>query len=469
MIQWAALSSNSFTPQICIVGSGPAGFYTAQSILKNNKSVHVDIYEKLPAPYGLVRYGVAPDHPDVKNVIHTFEETANRRRCQFLGNVNVGKDISIDELRECYHAVILTYGAADDKLLEIPGEDAQNVLSAKSFVGWYNGLHEDAQLNPDLSCETAVIIGVGNVALDVSRILLTPVSLLEKTDICAHALEALRSSKVKQVYTIGRRGPLQVSFTIKEFREMIQLAGCRSHFNKDDFVGMKDVIGSLKRPRKRLTELLTNSALDGPSEKINDVIKNWHLKLLRTPLEVITNDEDDENRKVTGIRLGINKLESVSENAKCLPTGKTETLDCGLILRSTGYKSASIDHGIPFDDRNCIIPNNNGRVADRPGLYCSGWISTGPVGVILNTMSNSFQTGASVSEDLRNGVLGSGHKLGNEEICRIIGRKGVRPVFYEEWIRVNDEEVVRGEKVGKPREKIVKLREMLNIAWHNHV
>lgn len=208
-------STQETTPQICVVGSGPAGFYTAQHLLKHHTRAHVDIYEKQLVPFGLVRFGVAPDHPEVKNVINTFTQTARSDRCAFRGNVVVGRDVSVPELREAYHAVVLSYGAEDHQALEIPGEELPGVVSARAFVGWYNGLPENQKLAPDLSCDTAVILGQGNVALDVARILLTPPEHLEKTDITESALGVLRQSRVKTVWIVGRRGPLQVAFTIK--------------------------------------------------------------------------------------------------------------------------------------------------------------------------------------------------------------------------------------------------------------
>ncbi|KAG1701372.1 NADPH:adrenodoxin oxidoreductase, mitochondrial [Nymphon striatum] len=433
-----SFSSNSFTPQICIVGGGPAGFYTASQILKHHKQAHVDIYEKLPAPYGLVRYGVAPDHPEVKNVIHAFETTANNNRCAFLGNVNVGKDISMQELQKNYHAVVLAYGAETDKIIDIPGEDAQNVLSARAFVGWYNGLPENFDLNPDLSSETAVIVGMGNVALDVARILLSPISLLEKTDISEHALEILRNSKVKNVYIVGRRGPLQVAFTIKELREMIDMPDCETVIDEEYVKNL---------PNKYEANPLNNRKTHKLSQ-----------------MAIMSTDSCEHCFNSIPFLL----QEDSSENPRYIQTGKFENIECGLVIRSIGSVSSNIDATLPFDENKGIIPSKDHRVGGYPGLYCSGWVGSGPVGVILNTMSNSFRTGDIVIEDLDKGILGSDQRGGKEEIARVIGRKGVRPVLFEEWIRVDQEEVKRGEKSGKPREKMIKTREMLNFAWHKH-
>ncbi|KAE8576835.1 hypothetical protein XENTR_v10004337 [Xenopus tropicalis] len=234
-----SFSSVSPTPHICIVGSGPAGFYTAQHILRHNPQAQVDIYEKLPVPFGLVRFGVAPDHPEVKNVINTFTQTARSERCTFLGNVTVGRDVTVEELQGAYHAVVLSYGAEDKRELGIPGEELPGVHSARDFVGWYNGLPDNRHLHPDLSCDTAVILGQGNVALDIARILLSPVDILRKTDITQTALDALSQSRIRRVWMVGRRGPLQVAFTIKELREMINLPETRPKLDPADYVGLE--------------------------------------------------------------------------------------------------------------------------------------------------------------------------------------------------------------------------------------
>ncbi len=361
---------------VCVVGSGPAGFYCAQQILKSPGVDRVDILERLPVPFGLVRYGVAPDHPEVKNVESTFTQTARDPKANFVGNVSLGEDVSVAELRGMYDAVVLAYGAAKDRKLGIPGEDLGNVVSARSFVGFYNGLPEESGLDVDLSHENAAVVGLGNVALDVARILLTPVDILKKTDITERALAALAESRVKNVYVVGRRGPLHVSFTIKELREMVNLAGCRPVFDPSDFDGVKEAVSRLKRPRKRLTELLAKTALDEPTKKQTDVWgnaeKSWQLKLLRTPLEVLPSPSD--STRCGGLKVGINKLvgDELSESQEISATGESEVLDCGLVLRSIGYQSVKVDEGIPFDEARGVVPNVDGRV--EPGLYCAGWL-----------------------------------------------------------------------------------------------
>nr|KAF6456028.1 ferredoxin reductase [Rousettus aegyptiacus] len=428
-------STQEQTPQICVVGSGPAGFYTAQHLLKHHARAHVDIYEKQLVPFGLVRFGVAPDHPEVKNVINTFTQTARSDRCAFYGSVVVGRDVTVPELRAAYHAVVLSYGAESHQTLEIPGEELPGVFSARAFVGWYNGLPENRELAPDLSCDTAVILGQGNVALDVARILLTPPEHLEKTDITEAALGALRQSRVKTVWIVGRRGPLQVAFTIKA-----------------------------PRPRKRLMELLLRTATEKPGaeEAARQALASraWGLRFFRSPQQVLPSPD---GQQVAGIRLAITRLEGVGEATWAVPTGDTEDLPCGLVLSSVGYKSRPIDPSVPFDPKLGIIPNMEGRVVDVPGLYCSGWVKRGPTGVIATTMTDSFLTSQALLQDLKAGLLPSGPRPGYSAVEALLSSRGVRPVSFSDWEKLDAEEVSRGQGAGKPREKLLDPQEMLRL------
>nr|XP_035157605.2 NADPH:adrenodoxin oxidoreductase, mitochondrial isoform X1 [Callithrix jacchus] len=471
-------STQETTPQICVVGSGPAGFYTAQHLLKQHPQAHVDIYEKQPVPFGLVRFGVAPDHPEVKNVINTFTQTAHCGRCAFWGNVEVGRDVTVPELREAYHAVVLSYGAEDHRALEIPGEELPGVCSARAFVGWYNGLPENQELKPDLSCDTAVILGQGNVALDVARILLTPPEHLEKTDITKAALDVLRQSRVKTVWLVGRRGPLQVAFTIKELREMIQLPGTRPILDPVDFLGLQDrlkgtawrqstMLTEVPRPRKRLTELLLRTAMEkpGPEEAARraSASRAWGLRFFRSPQQVLPSPD---GRGAAGVRLAVTRLEGVGEATRAVPTGAMEDLPCGLVLSSIGYKSRPIDPSVPFDSKLGVIPNVEGRVTDVPGLYCSGWVKRGPTGVIATTMTDSFLTGQMLLQDLKAGLLPSGPRPGSAAIQALLSSRGVQPVSFSDWEKLDAEEVARGQGTGRPREKLVDPQEMLHLLGH---
>lgn len=455
--------------KIAVVGAGPAGFYASQHLLNHSdNNLTVDIFERLPVPFGLVRYGVAPDHPEVKNVENTFTNIAENPRVKFFGNVAIGSDIKIDELLKAYHAVILAYGAAKDRTLDIPGENLRNVISARSFVGYYNGLPEASYLKDKISLDThdtAVIIGLGNVALDVARVLLTPLDILKKTDITEESLEMLSKSTIKNVYIVGRRGPLHVSFTIKELREMVNLQGATPNFDKQDFHGIQTIIPKLTRPRKRLTELLARTALEKPTEKQEKLwaqgTKRWYLKLLRTPIEIIPTSNLDQS--VAGIKLGVNELyprEDMNESQTIVDTGNTEIIDCGLVLRSIGYKSIPVEPGIPFDNKRGIIPNENGKIANVPGLFCAGWLATGPRGVIVNTMTEAFKVGQTVLENISQ--LKEQDKLGYEQIKHIFHDRNVKPVRFEDWKQIDLIERKHGETRGKPREKITNISKMIS-------
>ncbi|KAM9336057.1 NADPH:adrenodoxin oxidoreductase, mitochondrial [Symphorus nematophorus] len=459
-------SFSSGRPKVCIVGSGPAGFYTAQHLIKARQDIEVDIYERLPVPFGLVRFGVAPDHPEVKNVINTFTQTAKHPGCSFYGNVNVGKDVSVEELQLAYHAVVLSYGAEGNRNLGVPGEDLAGVYSAKDFVGWYNGLPSCQQLSPDLSCETAVILGQGNVALDVARILLAPIDILKKTDITQPALETLAESQVRRVLIVGRRGPIQVACTIKELREMVNLPDTRPEMLAADFDGVTEAVRDLPRPRKRLTELMLKTALDTPGEKEqerrNKASRVWSFRFFRSPVEILASPD---NNRTAGIRLAVNKLEGSGEGAQAVLTGEVEDVTCGLVISSIGYKSLPIDQSVPFDSRRAIVPNSMGRVQQAPGLYCSGWLKTGPTGVIATTMNNSFDTARSLVEDIDSGMLDiSAAKPGAQSISDLLEKRGVKPVIFSDWEKIDGVEMSRGEFSGKPREKLLTVEEMLQVA-----
>ncbi|KFO90852.1 hypothetical protein N320_12367, partial [Buceros rhinoceros silvestris] len=437
-------------------------------LLQHHGGARVDIYEKLPVPFGLVRFGVAPDHPEVKNVINAFTQTARSERCAYYGNVTVGRDVAVAELRQAYHAVVLSYGAEDNRVLGIPGENLSGVYSARAFVGWYNGLPENRGLKPDLSCETALIVGHGNVALDIARILLSPLHLLRKTDITDCSLAALACSKVKRVWLVGRRGPLQVAFTIKELREMINLPGARPVLNPADFTGLENAVKDAPRPRKRLTELMIKTALEKPGEKTVEMQvaaeqaaapREWGLKFQRSPQEVLPTAD---GRRVRGVRMALTRLEGSGDSAKAIPTGDVEELECGLVLSSIGYRSLPLDPAAVPTAGVDSLP-----LCARVGLYCSGWVKRGPTGVIITTMNDSFDTAHSVLEDLQAGVLDvSSSREGFGAVESILRSRGVRPVSFSDWEKIDAAEVARGKAAGKPREKIVDPQEMLQLIGH---
>ncbi|KAF9134474.1 NADPH-adrenodoxin reductase [Mortierella sp. 14UC] len=464
--------------KVAVIGSGPGGFYAAHRILKHVPQSSIDMFEALPVPHGLVRFGVAPDHPEVKNVMHTFDEVAENPNFTFIGNTSVGTfvtpgskkaDLEISDIRPHYDAIILAYGAHEDRLLGVPNEQTlRGVMAARSFVGFYNGLPCEQDLEIDLSkADTAVVIGQGNVALDVARILLTPLEELKKTDLTDKMVKILEKSRVKHVHVVGRRGPLEVAFTAKELREMLQLPDTAFHMDQGLLASEMERAGkTLDRPRKRLMGLLEK----GIKESKPDQPKSWSLQFLRSPLGFTSDDKD----QLKAIELGINRLEGGSSNRKAVATGEKEMLECGLAFRSIGYKSVGIQ-GIPFDERKGVVPNMDGKVIDAeqnivPGFYASGWLKRGPIGVIATTMADAYQTADTVIADwtsgqpMLNNVASSDSSSSKNPVLELLKSKGHKTISYQDWKKIEQKEIELGAKVGKPREKLLTVEEMLKVV-----
>ncbi|XP_039288128.1 NADPH:adrenodoxin oxidoreductase, mitochondrial isoform X2 [Nilaparvata lugens] len=333
----------------------------------------------------------------------------------------------------------------------IPGESLRNVISARSFVGWYNGLPEDQGLVPDLSCEDVVVLGQGNVAIDVSRVLLKSVDVLKTSDITENALEILSKSRVKRVHLVGRRGPLQVAFTIKEFREMVKLPNATTLFRPEQLVGLESVIPSLKRQRVRLMQLIADTGRNNLTTV--DCDKLFKVIFLRSPLEILGDS------CVSGVKLSVNKLEGSDINSQhAVPTGEYESINCGMVLRSIGYRSRQVDESVPFDTKNCVA-------LQQPGLYCAGWLANGPTGVILTTMAESFLVGEKVANDINEKIIDTSQsKPGSELILQSLHETGVQTTDFSDWEKIDTVEKERGSKVGKPREKVTSVQEMLDIV-----
>lgn len=455
--------SNEVEKRICIVGGGPAGFYSAQYLASHLPNCRIDVLEKLPVPFGLVRYGVAPDHPEVKNVINTFTKTARLPNVKFMGNLTLGVDYCLKDLQERYHCVLLTYGAERDRQLGLPDEDRlPKVISAREFVAFYNGLPGAENLQSDLSGRSVSIVGQGNVAIDVARILLSPLEQLAKTDITETALEALSASHVKRVNVIGRRGPLQAAFTIKELREMIKLPNVKSVWRPEDFEGIAEVVKDLPRPRRRITELMLDSLSKQP-KSVSAEDKVFAPIFLRSPesIEVTSGGQQQ-------LHLTVNKLEGDRAEA----TNGRETVPSDLILRSIGYKSISYDPQLNFNDRQGLVNNIDGRVLRHgseedvePGLYTGGWLATGPTGVILTTMNNAFRIASMICEDFKNDKVpnSSEAKPGLSAGDSLLAGKQV--VDWAAWERIDEAEQGHGARRNKPREKFYSTEDMLRAAF----
>ncbi|KAI8374825.1 hypothetical protein BD560DRAFT_453957 [Blakeslea trispora] len=456
--------------KLAIVGSGPAGFYTAHRLLRDCPHAQIAMFDSLPVPHGLVRFGVAPDHPEVKNVMTTFDKVAEDDRFRFLGNVPIGtksnKSLSVQELQDHFDAILLSYGASEDRKMGIPGEDSYGVESARSFVGWYNGHPDFKQLQLPLDdTDTAVVVGQGNVALDIARVLLTPVDVLRKTDMTEYALEALSKSKIKHVHVVGRRGPVQVSFTSKELREQMSIPDVQ--FNADmDFIQQEiqaaQPLISKNRPLKRLMALLEKGSLTKQGSK------SWTAQFLRSPSEILS-----DGHRVNGIRYEVNRLEGPLEHRKAVGTGQYETQACGLVLTSIGYKSVPIE-GIPFDARQGRVPNSFGKVmaadgSELAGMYTAGWLKRGPTGVIVSTMADAYETAETILDDLKHQkpMLTGSTKQGVDGLTSLFKERQMKPVSYQDWKKIEAAEFALGKQLGKPREKFSNVQDMLAVLERN--
>ena len=441
----------------CIIGSGPAGFYTAyrlQSLVPSK----IDIYESLPVPYGLARFGVAPDHPEVKNVTHKFNEVASSPDVRFFGNVKVGVDVSLTELRSCYDVLVFAYGASLNKSLNIDGESLDQVVSARSFVGWYNGLpeHSSLPIGDLLNAEDVVIIGHGNVALDIARTLLTDVTTLRSTDIADHALSALSRTRVKSVKIVGRRGPLQASFTIKEVRELCHLPHRFVNSYRSMYLDLLKT--SLQRPQKRLLDLLASQ-----KDEHTGSGKEWDIEYLQSPVKF-----NATNNVLSSITMMKNELRSQGGRVSAVPTGETHDVQAQLAFLSIGYQSEPIrgmsDIGVVFDTTRHVLPNIQGRVmsldAVVPRMYCAGWAKLGPVGVIASTMRDAFETADCVVADYIPRELDDIESL----IRKIKDR--VQVVDWDGWKRIEAHETRLGVQGDPPRPavKITDTAKMLQVA-----
>ncbi len=443
--------------RVAIVGSGPSAFYSADDLLKQKLNIKVDMFEKLPVPFGLVRYGVAPDHAKIKNVTKVFEKTAENPNFSFFGNVTVGKNITVFELQRFYDAIIFAYGAESDRHLGIPGEDLVGSYTATEFVAWYNG-HPDFQDHHfDFSNEIAVIVGQGNVAMDVARILCKTTEELKKTDISQHALEVLSESKIKEVHVFGRRGPMQASFTAPEIKEMGELAECYPFVDPSDLELNESSLKELEDPanaaKKKNYEIMQHFLTLQP----NNRKRKFVLHFKRSPIEIIGKG------RVQKARFEINRLVGEPGKQKVRGTGKFEEIDCGIFLRSVGYLGIPIK-GLPFSANAGVVPNQAGRVMDSEeifsGWYVAGWIKRGATGVIGTNKPCAEETVKSLIEDLDQ--LNPCEVPSTDEAVKFLKDREVRVVTFADWKKIDAAEIERGTKLGKPREKFARVTGMLS-------
>lgn len=429
---------------IAIVGSGPAAFYTADALVNSGDDVSIDFIERLPTPFGLIRGGVAPDHQTTKKVARKYEKTALMEQVRYWGNVEVGRDISLPELREMYDAVVLAIGAPRDRPMNIPGEDKTGVFGSADFVGWYNGHPDFRDLDPDLNVSAVAVIGVGNVAIDIARLLVRTKEELAHADIPKHAERAILESAIDDVYIFGRRGPVEAKFTNVELREMGKL---EQAVPVVDAGQLPDDAGDLPDREKRLKERNLATLREFAPRKPDEQPKRVHFVFYASPVEILGGE------RVEGLKLERTRV----EDGRAVGTGEFFEIECGLVAAAIGYRSDPLE-GAPFDEKRGIIPNDDGRVDD--GLYAVGWIKRGPSGVISTNRPDGVTVAQYIHRDFGAGAKGS--KPGRGALETLLAERRVRSVSYEDWKKIEAAEVENAEG-EHPREKFVTVKEMLDV------
>ncbi|MFZ4554404.1 MAG: FAD-dependent oxidoreductase [Burkholderiales bacterium] len=438
--------------KVAVVGSGPAGFYAAEALLASGRTVEVDLLERLPVPFGLVRYGVAPDHTKLKSVTGEFERIAGLPGFAWHGNVEVGRDVSIEELRGLYHAVILANGCDDEPALGIPGEELDGVHGARSFVGWYNGHPDFARRDYDLAFEETCIVGHGNVAIDICRILAKPLAGLATTDISRAALAKLSGRRLRRIHVIGRRGPLQASFTPRELRELETLDGWQVH--------VPDLHGAMTADLSGL-----DPATAGRIRKNLETLSRWQtpppadarvitIRFLLAPTGV------EGSPVTTGLCVEQQRLEG--DPPRAIGTGSVERIPCQAVFRSIGYRGRPLP-GLPWDQRRGALPNRDGRLIGEdgktiPGLYASGWIKRGASGIIGTNRADSIATVASLLADAADPLPAA---KGGAGLLALLRLRGCRTVDFRDWACIGEQERLRGEHIGASACKFLSVEEML--------
>lgn len=449
--------------RVAIVGAGPAGFYAAEHLFKQKDLVvEVDMYDRLPTPYGLVRAGVAPDHQKIKSVTKVFDRVAQNPGFRFYGNVELGKDITVADLRRFYHQIVYTVGAQTDRNLNIPGSDLTGSHSATEFVAWYNGHPDYRDLKFDLTQESAAVIGIGNVAVDVARILCRTPDELVKTDIAKHALEALAESKIRQVYVLGRRGPAQAKFTPLELKELGELEDADVIVYPDeahlDELSEKALV-TADRGTVRIVEIIKEFS----QRELTDKSKRLYLRFLVSPTELI----GDDSGQLVAMKLVHNELYATEAGSlRPKPADRFEELPVGLVFRSIGYRGLPLAD-VPFNDNWGVILNESGRVIDpatkepKPGEYTSGWIKRGPTGVIGTNKPDSVETVEHMLSDLAADRILTPERPTQTAAQEFVECRQQYYFSYQDWLRLDEIEVSMGQKVGRPRLKFTRIAEMI--------
>lgn len=428
---------------IAIIGSGPSGYYAAEAAGKKwGEDARIDVFDKLPVPYGLIRTGVAPDHQSIKAVARRYEKTALTENVRFVGNVTVGTDVTVPELQDLYDAVVFATGAPHDRQLGLEGEDLGNIFGSAAFVGWYNGHPDFAALDPDFSGKHAVVIGMGNVALDVARILSKTEAEMAGSDIVEHALSALRGSKLETVTILGRRGPHQIMMTPKELGELMHLERASPMVDPEDLPPVDDDLILEPGLRKSVTLLRDFAAI--PASIHGETPIGIEFDFFANPVSF-----EGKDGKVSAVEVE----KTVIEKGRALGTGETYRVPADLVVSCIGYRSSSIE-GVPFDERQGKFANDDGRIL--PGLYCVGWAKRGPTGTIGTNRPDGYGVIDLVAEDIGQ----SGRKRGREGFDELAAARGLDIVTFRDWQKIEEAEAAAARE-GAPREKFVDIADMI--------
>jgi NADPH-dependent glutamate synthase beta subunit-like oxidoreductase len=433
-------NSSNETLWVAIVGAGPAGYYTAEALTAGDTDVRVDIIDRLPTPYGLIRAGVAPDHQSIKNVSRRYAATNDRENVRFVGNMALGRDITMAELKELYDVVILATGAAKDRELGIDGEDLTGVYGSGAFVGWYNSHPDFTDLNPDLRVASVAVIGNGNVAVDVARILAKTAEEMENTDLAEHAAQKIHVSPIKDIYILGRRGPLEAAFTPKELKELNELDNCVALVNDKQLPDEEideTLAGAQKKNMAALRAMTANKASDKPIR--------LHIKFYLRPMAFLGDGT------VCGLRLE----ETMVKDGKCIGTGQTEVLPAGLIVPCIGYRASPIED-VPYDEARGTYISDEGRIDDQ--LYCVGWARRGPTGTIGTNKPDGIGIAKKVLEEVQ-----PAGKKGRDGLDRLAKSRDLHIVTFAEWKKIDAAEVAAATN-GAPRAKFADVGDMVQIA-----
>ncbi len=450
------MSSSMSKLRLAIVGAGPAGIYAADMLLKHERSfdVSIDLFERLPAPYGLVRYGVAPDHPRIKGIISALREVLDTGQIRLFGNVNYGTDITLDDLKKHYHAVIFSTGAIRDHTLDIPGVELDGSYGAADFVSWYDG-HPDVPRSWPLEAQSVAVIGNGNVALDVARMLAKHPDDLLPTEVPDNVYEGLKASPVTDVHVFGRRGPMQVKFTPLELRELGEMRDVDMIVHDEDFV-LDEASAMAIEANKQI--FVINKVFSGWREReVGSASRRLHLHFYASPIEVLGESH------VTGFRYERTEPDG---SGGVRGTGEIREIPVQAVYRAVGYFGSELP-GIPFDERRGVIPNHEGQVLDDnnaivPGVYATGWIKRGPVGLIGHTKSDAMETIKHLVKDQAS--WWSPEAPEEASVIELLNSRGISYTNLEGWHRLDEKELELGATRGRERLKVVPREEMLEIS-----